>query len=62
MLCVEGIVGVANLVGSGAAHVFNSPKNSVWFLGLIALAKLLSPSHSTESISLFTEYTKFLNN
>ena len=59
---VEGIVGVANLVGRGAAHVFNSPKNSVWFLGLIALAKLLSPSHSAESISLYREYTKFLNN
>ena len=58
---VEGIVGVANLVGRGAAHVFNSPKNSVWFLGLIALAKLLSPSHSAESISLYTAYTKFLN-
>ena len=55
---VETVVGVANLVGSGASHVFGSP--SVWFLGLIAVAKLLSPSHNSETISLYTEYTKYL--
>ena len=58
---VETLIGVSNLIGKGAAHVFSSPKNSVWFLGLIAVAKLLSPSHNTESISLYEEYTKYLS-
>ena len=58
---VESIVGVSNLIGRGESHVFNSPKNSVLYLGLLAVAKILSPSHSTESISLFTDYTKFLS-
>ena len=57
---VETKVGVANLIGKGASHVFSSPKNSVWYLGLIALAKLLSPSHNAETISLFSSYTKYL--
>ena len=26
----ETQIGVANLVGKGASHVFNSPKSSVW--------------------------------
>ena len=58
---VETRVGVANLIGKGASHVFSSPKNSIWYLGLIAVAKLLSPSHSVESISLYNDYTKFLS-
>ena len=32
----------------------------VWYLGLLAIAKLLSPSHSKESISLYKAYTQFL--
>ena len=52
---------MSNLIGRGAAHVFSSPKNSVWFLGLIAVAKLLSASHNTEPISLHKEYTKYLS-
>lgn len=43
-----------------AAHVFSSPKNSIWYLGLIAFSKMLSPSHSQDSISLFTRYKSFL--
>ena len=57
---VEPLVGVSKVIGKGAAHVFSSPQNSVWFLGLIAVAKLLSPSHNTESISLYKDYTKYL--
>ena len=59
---VETRVGAKNLIGKGASHVFGSPKNSIWYLGLIAVAKLLSPSHSVESISLYNDYTKFLSN
>ena len=58
---VETLIGVANLIGKGASHVFSSPKNSIWFLGLIAVAKLLSPSHNTETISLYKDYTKYLS-
>ena len=46
-------IGIANLIGKGASHVFNSPKSTVWLLRLIAVAKLLSPSHNQESISLY---------
>ena len=56
----ETLIGVSHLISESAAHVFNSNKSSIWFLGLIAFAKLLSPSHNKESISLYTEYTKFL--
>ena len=58
---VETVIGSSNLITKGAGHVFNSPKNSVWYLGLLAIiAKLISPSHNKESISLYTEYTNFL--
>lgn len=57
---IETQVGASNLISEGAAHVFNAPKTSIWYLGLLALAKLLSPSHNAESISLHTEYKDFL--
>ena len=57
----ETLISVSNLIGRGAMHVFSSPQNSVWFLGLIAVAKLLSPSHNTESISLHKDYCTYLN-
>ena len=57
---METVVGPSNLIAEGASHVFNGPTNSIWYLGLIALAKLLSPSHNTESISLHKEYKDFL--
>ena len=57
---IETVVGVSSLISEGAAHCFNAPKNSVWYLGLIALAKLFSPSHSKESISLYKDYSNFL--
>ena len=56
----ETLIGVFKLISETAAHVFNAPKSSIWYLGLIAFAKLLSPSHNKESISLYTDYTKFL--
>ena len=55
----ETVIGLSALIGPGAEHVFNSNK-SIWHLGMIAIAKLLSPSHSKESISLFKDYKKFL--
>ena len=53
----ETKLGRENLVGPGAAHVFNST-SSIWNLGLVALAKLLSTSHCKESISLYTSATR----
>ena len=53
---------MSSLISVGASHCFNAPKNSVWYLGLIALAKLFSPSHSKESISLYKDYSTFLKN
>ena len=57
----ETQIGVSNLIDNGASHVFNSPKSSVWLLGLIAVAKLLSPSHNAETISLHKEYCHYLS-
>ena len=48
----EVLLGISKLISECAGHVFSSPKNYIWYLGLTALAKLLSPSHNTESISL----------
>ena len=56
----ETVIGPVKLIRKGAAHVFQSPKNSIWYLGLIALAKLVSPSHSKDPISLYTSYKSFL--
>jgi hypothetical protein len=55
---VEMNIGIEKLISTDAAHVFSSSKDSIWILGLIALAKLLSPSH--ESISLYTQYQGWL--
>ena len=38
---IETVIGVSSLISPGASHCFNAPKNSAWYLGLIALAKLL---------------------
>ena len=62
ILKTEVIIGLSTLIGRGAEHVFNSPKNSIWYLGLIAIAKLLSPSHSKGSISLYMDYKQILKN
>ena len=57
---IETKVGPAKLIGQGASHVFGSPSNSIWYLGLLAIAKLFSPSHCTESICLYTDYMRYL--
>ena len=50
-------IGVNNLlnVSAGTQH-FCGPNTSIFTIASIALAKLLSPSHSAQSISLFTEF------
>ena len=39
---------------------FSSPSSSIHTLGLIAIAKLLSPSHAQHSISLYNDYTYWM--
>ena len=56
----ETKAGKAKLISKDAGHVFSSPQNSIFYLGLIALSKLLSNSHCVESISLYKDYKKFL--
>ena len=56
----ETCIGAHKLISTDAAHVFSSPKNSIWTLGLIAFSKLLSPSHAQESISLYKSYKQYL--
>ena len=56
----ETLIGAQKLISTDAAHVFSSPKNSIWTLGLIAFSKLLSPSHAQESISLYKAYKQYL--
>ena len=53
--------GKSKLISTNASHVFSTPQNSIFYLGLIALCKLLSDSHCTESISLYKDYKRFLN-
>jgi hypothetical protein len=57
---VEMNIGTEKLISTDAAHVFSSSKDSIWILGLIAFAKLLSPSHCQESISLYSQYQAWL--
>ena len=57
---IETTLGVQKLIGLGASHVFSGGSNSIWWLGLIAFAKLLSPSHAQQSISLYSLYKEFL--
>ena len=56
----ESEIGVVKLISTAAQHVFSSPSNSICTLGLIAFAKLLSPSHAEHSISLYSNYKQFL--
>ena len=45
---------------SAGEDIFKSPGSSVHTLGVIAIAKLLSPSHASHSISLYSEYKLWL--
>ena len=56
----ETEIGVTKLISTDAQHVFNSPSNSIFTLGLIAFAKFLSPSHAQTSISLYKQYKQYL--
>ena len=56
----ETEIGVSKLISTDAGHVFNSPKSSIFTLGLIAFAKFLSPSHAQDSVSLYKQYKLFL--
>ena len=51
---MEYVIGRSKLISEGAAHVFSSKSNSIRYEGLIAIAKLVSPSHMKESVSLCT--------
>ena len=55
----ETEIGVVKLISTDAQHVFSSPSNSIFTLGLIAFAKFLSPSHSQLNISLYSQYKIF---
>lgn len=53
---IEQMIGVHKLLQLSAGEkAFNSPASSIHTLGLIALAKLLSPSHAAHSISLYND-------
>ena len=57
----ETEIGINKLISTDAQHVFNSPSNSIFTLGLIAFSKFLSPSHAQLSISLYKAYKQFLS-
>ena len=56
---IETTLGVQKLIGLGPSHVFSGESNSIWWLGLIAFAELLSPSHVQQS-SNYCLYKEFL--
>ena len=51
---VEFSAGVQKLIGDGALSRWNVSK-SVWYLGLNAFSKLISPSKSQESVNIYTD-------
>lgn len=60
---VEQKIGVHNLLEvTGGEKIFMSPSTSIHTLGLIAIAKLLSPSHAQHSVSLFTDFKSWMSN
>ena len=70
LLCIDNAIdkvfkdqetkaGRDKLISKSASHVFGS-SSSIATLGLIAISKLLSPSHAQHPVSYHKEYTKFL--
>ena len=58
----EQKIGVQKLLDvTGGEKIFISPSNSIHTLGLIAIAKLLSPSHAQHSVSLYTDFKYWLS-
>ena len=58
----EQKIGVQKLLDvTGGEKIFMSPSNSIHTLGLIAIAKLLSPSHAQHSVSLYTDFKYWLS-
>ena len=54
---VEQSIGIQKLIDVKVGDkVFVSPSSSIHTLALIAIAKLLSPSHAAHSISLYSDY------
>jgi maleate cis-trans isomerase len=57
----EQKIGVQKLLNvTAGVKVFTSPGSSVHTLALIAISKLLSPSHAPHSVSLYNEYTSWM--
>ena len=57
----EQMVGVQKILKlSAGEEIFKSPGSSIHTLGLIAIAKLLSPSHASHTVSLYSEYKLWL--
>ena len=60
---VEQKIGVQQLLEvTGGEKIFMSPSTSIHTLGLIAIAKLLSPSHAQHSVSLYTDFKSWMAN
>ena len=60
---VEQKIGVHQLLEvTGGEKIFLSPSTSIHTLGLIAIAKLLSPSHAQHSVSLYTDFKSWMKN
>lgn len=60
---IEQKIGVQQLLQVTAGEkIFTSPSTSIHTLGLIAIAKLLSPSHAQHSVSLYNEFKSWMAN
>ena len=57
----EQMIGVQKLLEVSAGEkIFLSPGSSIHTLGLIAIAKLLSPSHAQHSVSLYNDFKSWM--
>ena len=58
----ESKIGVHRLLELGAGEKAFSGGNSIHMLGLLATSKLLSPSHASQSVSLYNDFKQWLKN
>ena len=57
----ERRIGVHNLIGVKVGEkAFTSSGSSIHTLGEIAISKLLSPSHTAHSVSLYSEFVQWM--